>query len=290
MGDADTTPWLALSYLLLSVIAWALVLWGLLSAWILSPFRARRDVLYLLRNGARKEGVILDSQRKGLRANGHYEQSVTFSLRNFSGTEIKESMELIDIRPEERRFDAGKKITLRVDERLKTRPVMVMDDSTPHLRPGILIGFFLGWLAIAAAIVWYYQFSYGLESNGRGWRFLAFYHPLLLCPVILLVTHWGIGKIANIFTGIPGNSLELKYYGYRTDAKVVSVSQTGTYINEQPEVRFELNYTDHLGQTHNASVKKIVPLINLAMAQAQSLPIFYLKDKPGQVAFADDLD
>ncbi|QJB40572.1 hypothetical protein HF324_23140 [Chitinophaga oryzae] len=73
-------------------------------------------------------------------------------------------------------------------------------------------------------------------------------------------------------------------------AEVVSASQTGTYINEQPQVKFELRYKDEYGKTYNTELKKIVSLIDLGMTRQETVSVFYLKDKPSEVAFADDLD
>src|SRR5439155_17483096 len=126
-------------------------------------------------------------------------------------------------------------------------------------------------------------YSYMLENHGRGWRFMAFYHPLVLCPLILLVSRIGLGKLLKLFIGSPENVLQLKYYGLRTDAQIVSAEQTGTYINEQPQVRFELRYQDNLGKTHTASLKKIVPLLDLGMTKQEFVPVFYLKENPQQV-------
>lgn len=286
----DTGPWLALTYLLLSIIAWGLVIWNLFSSLVLTPFRQKKAIQYLLDNGVSVEGVILESEKKGQRSNGSRVQSITFSLRNFSGAEIREAMDFVDTRPEERRYEPGKKVMLRVDREMKRQPSITLEASRPTLRMGRIFLFILVPLALSAAVAWYYVFSYELQSNGSGWRFMVFYHPLMLCPLILLATRFGFGKLISLFTGNPEKQLVLKYHGRRTDAEVVSVAQTGTYINEQPQMRFELRYTDDHGQTHSTTLKRIVPLLEMNIAQSKTLPIFYLMDKPGEVALAQDVD
>lgn len=290
LDGTGTDPWLALFYLLLSMVAWALVLWSFFRSFIWAPVRAKRDVAYLLREGARKEAVIVQADQKGPMVDGFHTYVLTLSLRNFVGEEITEQVAVVDSRPEERRFEKGKRVTLRIDERLKTNPLLVLEDARASLRPGVLFLLALVWLAIAAAIVWYYVYSYGLQSGRTGWRFLVFYHPLVLCPLILLFTGFGIGRLLRALAGIPQNVQQLKYYGRQASASVLSASQTGTYINNQPQVRFELRYTDHLGQTHTASLKKVVPLINMGITQMPYLPVFYLEDQPGQVVLASDLE
>ncbi|AWO01106.1 hypothetical protein DLD77_05045 [Chitinophaga alhagiae] len=290
LDDTGSNPWLALFYLLLSVVAWALVLWSFFRGFILGPVKAKQDVAYLLREGARKEAVIVRSEQKGPLVRGFHTYTLTLAFRNFAGEEIKEQLAVVDSRPEERRFEEGERVTLRIDERLKTNPLLVLDDARAELRPGVLFLLMLAWLAIAAAVVWYYMYAYGVQHNGKGWRFLVFYHPLVLCPLILLFTRFGIGRLLGMLTGIPQNAQQLKYYGRRTSATVLSASQTGTYINNQPQVRFELQYTDRLGQSHTATLKKVVPLINMGITQMPRLPVFYLEEKPGQVALASDPD
>lgn len=283
---------MAMVCLLLSVILWGTVLWLLFRRLVLTPFRQKKILEHVLDKGARVEGQILENKIRGRRANGSVEQSILFSLRNFSGEEIVEAMDFVDIRPDERRFEVGKKVMLRIDEEMKRMPAVTLEESNPKLRPALISLYVLVCLAVAAAVAWYYVFSYQLQNNGSGWRFLVLYHPLVLCPAILLVSHLGFGKLFDLLlkTTSPENALELKYYGRRAEANVVSVAETGTYINEQPQIRFELKYNDYLGRTHAATLRRIVPLTQLNLTQAKTLSIFYLDGKPERVALAEDVD
>lgn len=71
---------------------------------------------------------------------------------------------------------------------------------------------------------------------------------------------------------------------------MISANQTGTYINEQPMIRFELEYTDAMQQVRRASLKKIVNLLDLSVTKQETVDIFYLKDQPERIAFASDLN
>ncbi|MNY72247.1 hypothetical protein D3C86_2107560 [compost metagenome] len=55
-------------------------------------------------------------------------------------------------------------------------------------------------------------------------------------------------------------------------------------------IRFELEYTDEQRQVHRKSLKKIVDLLDLASTKQERVDIFYLRDDPGRIAFASDLD
>lgn len=135
----------------------------------------------------------------------------------------------------------------------------------------------------------YFVLSYHYEHQGTGWRFLTFFHPLLICPICLLGLPWLLRDGMKKYF-ISGRSfVALKYRGYQTQARLLEVKQTGTYINEQPQVRFELEYEDLHGITHRTSYKKIVDLMEMEITRAKVLPIFYLADQPKHVAFASDL-
>ncbi|SKD09500.1 hypothetical protein SAMN05660461_5389 [Chitinophaga ginsengisegetis] len=289
-GDGGTAPWLALTWLAVSAILWIILIQGWFRKWIILPFIMRGNILRLLKEGVKKNARVLTSKELPAEGKDVVTREITCSLENFCGTGITEQLTVNDTKPELNRYDVGKTIQLLIDGKLKAVPHLTLDGVTVGIKAGRIIMMCLAWLLVVAAIVGYYVYSYMLENHGRGWRFMAFYHPLLLCPLILLVSRIGFGWLLKLFIGTPDNALQLKYYGLRTDAQIVSAEQTGTYINEQPQVRFELRYQDDLGKTHTASLKKIVPLLDLGMTRQESVPVFYLKENPQQVAFASDIE
>ncbi|SEW51480.1 hypothetical protein [Chitinophaga arvensicola] len=287
--DGGTAPWLALTYLALAAILWILLIQRWLRKWVLMPFLMRKNILRLLKEGILKDARVIQS--KELAATPEIiTKDLLVSLRNFSGTEITERLTVNDSKPALRRYETGKTFSLRIDQQLKTIPYLVPDGVEVDLKIGRMILLFLVWLVVTAAVVWYFGFSYELENSGRGWRFLKFYHPLVLCPLIILLSAGGLRLLLNMMIGSPEKDLQLKYYGIRTDAAIISASQTGTYINEQPQIKFELSFQDNSGKTHVTSLKKIVSLLDLDSTKQVSVPIFYLKDKPTQVIFASDLE
>lgn len=288
--NGGTRPWLALALLAVSAVLWLILIQGWFRRWIVLPFIMRGNILRLLKEGVRKDARIVSSKELPAAGKDVETREIVCSLQNFVGTEITEQLEVNDTKPELHRYEEGKTIQLLIDGKLKAVPHLTLDGVTVGMKAGRLIISLLAWLLTTVAIAGYYVYSYQLENYGRGWRFLAFYHPLVLCPFILLVGGISFGKLISLFIGAPANGLQLKYYGIRTDAQIVSAEQTGTYINEQPQVRFELRYQDNLGKTHTASLKKIVPLLDLNMTKQESIPVFYLKEDPKQVAFASDIE
>lgn len=137
-----------------------------------------------------------------------------------------------------------------------------------------------GWLLLIASVLGYYVFSYQLESNGTGWRFLRFWHPLLMIPawaVFFILVIKAALKMAGVNFAL---QKELQEKGVKTTAKVLRTEQTGVYLNRQPQVLFELEFTDQQGKTHHASHKKIIPFLNLYLAKQSELPITYLPADP----------
>ncbi|QJB34045.1 hypothetical protein HF329_23245 [Chitinophaga oryzae] len=290
-GLSDTNPYLAITWLALSVILWIILVQRWFRNWILLPFKMKRNMDYLLREGERREARVIESKDGKQFKHDMITKGMTVSLRNFVGTPITEKLELVDTKPGEMRFEKGRVIYLMIDKTLKLRPYLTVDTAQADIKAGRMLLTVLLWLLIVGAIAGYYYFSYHLENDGYGWRFMKFYHPLVLCPVILFATHFGLGALLKLFSGgDPDTLLRIKYYGIQTMAEVVSASQTGTYINEQPQVKFELRYKDEYGKTYNTELKKIVSLIDLGMTRQETVSVFYLKDKPSEVAFADDLD
>lgn len=286
-----TNPWLALGFLALSVVLWVIVLIDWCKKWVLATFIMRKNMLRLLKDGVIKDARVLSKKEIGTTGNGSIVTEVTCTLKNFVGTDITEQVALSDSKPELRRYDQGKTIQLRIDDKLKSMPYLTIDGVRIKIKTVRIILLCLAWLFVVAALLWYYGYSYVLENNGTGWRFLKFYHPLVLCPVILLFSRIGFGKLLSVFLGGSAESnLRLKYYGMRTEAQVLNAEQTGTYINEQPQVRFELQYQDDLGKNHVVSLKKIVLLMDLGEVKKAAIPVFYLKDKPEQVGFASDVE
>ncbi|MBS0027780.1 hypothetical protein ACTJJ0_03880 [Chitinophaga sp. 22321] len=289
--NEPSQPWMALGLLALAIILWTILLTGWFKKWVLMIFLMRRNIFRLLEEGTPKDARVLSMKALSTAPNGSVATEISCSLKNFAGADITEQLSVKDTKPELRRYDIGKTVRLKIDEKLKAIPYLTIDGVQVTIKPFRLIMICVLWLLVAAAVVYYGIFSYTLENNGTGWRFLKFYHPLVLCPLILIGSRIGLGWLLGLFTGgSPETNLHFKYYGLRTDAKVLSAEQTGTYINEQPQVRFELQYQDDLGKTHVVSLKKIVSLMDLGTVKQAPMPVFYLKDKPEQVAFASDVE
>lgn len=144
-----------------------------------------------------------------------------------------------------------------------------------------------GWALTAGLVSAYYVFSYQLQSNGTGWRFLTFWHPLLIIPLsglfYAVIFNQALKLQEKLLGAISPDNQELDEKGIETLATVVSARQTGLYLNNQPQVLFELEFKDAKGATHRVNHKRIVSLLNLAMASQGTLPVKYLPDNPQKI-------
>lgn len=253
------------------------------------PAAEKRQVDHLLRNGIVRDAEVVDCKEVAKPIEGSPQLDVTLRFNNLSGVPIRKTLRIVDRRPKSGRFNVGRQVRLRIDKTLTKRPVVTVDGSEFQTDQTRRFAAFLGWLLLAGAVAAYYVLSYRHEHQGTGWRFLALYHPLVICPLILLGIQWLFGGGLNRLFTNEQDVVQLKYKGYPAEARLLEAKQTGTYINEQPQVRFELEYEDLNGTTHRVNFNKIVSLLKPNIVQAETIPIFYLADQPQTVAFAADL-
>lgn len=288
---ATRNPWLALGLVVLSIIIWIILLTGYYNKWILRTLSIKRKIEHLKNTGIKREARILTSIDKSNPKVNYSTYELNLSFKNLVGTQIEEKITVNDKTPYERRFEAGKNVELVLDQNPNDYPYMVLSSFQVSVRGNVILLLHITLLVIAALIAGYYCFAYQTESEGMGWRFMVFYHPLLVCALILNLGNINLlGRLMSKFANQnPKNDFVIKYKGLPATARLLKASQTGTYINEQPVVEFVLEFTDHQNQRHGVSIKKIVDLLDLDSTRQKEVDIFYLKEDPKRVAFASDL-
>lgn len=287
-------PTRALIYLSIAIVGWAGALaygWRLLYKY---TFGLRNGIRQLTRTGQLVNAKILDVNIKKSTVKEFEHKEVKVSFDNFSNTRIQYTLILTDTKPYLKRYEKGKIMKLRIDRDLKHMPYVIPDDTEVKIKyPKVILLFGL-WAMALVGITGCFVYAYTVENQGYGWRFLTWQHPLMLSLIIgiglWLIYHFFIDKL--ILSKIAGmkapKARKLLFYGVQTTAMILQVNQTGTYINEQPEVKFDMTFVDKNDTKHQVSIKKIVSLIN-PPAQQGAKSIFYLPDSPTTVAFQDDL-
>ncbi|RWX00420.1 hypothetical protein [Flavobacterium cerinum] len=286
----DQSPWVALSLLGVSIIIWIILLMGYFKRWFLQIFISKKNIEHIKNKGVRREAKILSAVKTSSLNAKYNTYELELSFKNLADSEIIQKITVNDAKPHERRFEVDKKTGVLLDRDMKHKPYFIIATSDVSINILRTILILLTWLALLAGVIWYYIYSYKLESHGMGWRFIGFGHPLIVCALVLLFYKFISRLVFRKLLGDPDDMTLIKFKGIKTWAKVIRVSQTGTYINEQPMIRFDLEYTDNHKQLHRESLKKIVDLLNLDSTKQEQVGIFYLPDNPKQIAFASDLN
>lgn len=283
---ADANPTLAMGYLGLSVLLWLLVFSVSLRLIIKYTITAKKNIIRLNESGRRLSSKIIESK-----TNNNNTTSILLELNNLQNEKITHRLEFKDRQPEKRRFTLGNQIYLRVDETFKKNPYVVIEGTQSRINPLP----FLLWALFIVGVVYYGYYTYHLESAGYGWRFLQVWHPLVLCPALVFLLggfYYAVVTRSFLKSHIGGvGDLSLKFQGRKTMATINNVRQTGTYINEQPEVAFDITYNDDMRRTHHKVIKKIVSLLEVgSVSSHKQLPVFYNPKNPEIVQFEQDIN
>lgn len=286
----DKDPYFALGIVVLSIILWMALLLGYFQKWVIQVFITKNNLEKIKANGIHREAKILNAHKISKLNSKFPTYELELCFKNLSDTEIRHKTIVTDIKPHERRFEAEKKTGILLDRDMKHAPYFVIASTTASLNGRTFIMRLFGWLFFSALVTGYYFFAYRTESYGMGWRFMSFGHPLIVIPLVLLFYRILVRLIFTKLGGLNNDSVILKFKGIKTQARLVSVNQTGTYINEQPMMRFELEYTDTKNHLHKSSLKKIVGLLELEITRQEMIEIFYNPENPKQIAFASDIN
>lgn len=279
----------SLFYLGLSLLLWISVFSITFYLIYKHSFMAQKNIAYLLRNGKKVQAKIIESKTNTLQNKKFAHKKLILELENFNHDQILHSMEINDSRPQENRYEKGNWITLMIDENFRKMPYIILEG----MKTKVNYFLYFVWLFFLAGAISYYIYSYKTENFGYGWRFLGFEHPLIISPLVMFFICF---LFWLIFVKLMGknsfrnkSSLELKFKGQKTKARILSAEQTGTYINNQPQVKFEIEYIDFSGKTQHNSIKKIISLTEIGNLNQKEKEIFYSIDNPNNIAFADDL-
>lgn len=281
---------LALFFLASSFILWGIVLGFTLRPILKNGILAKRNFTYINQSGRRVQGFIQESKLLKTHQSGWVSREIIFEIINFSGQKIRHKMTINDTRPQESRFETGKVIYLKVDPDFKRNPYFFLEGSQSKVNPLLLVI----WFAFFSGVVAYYYYAYTTENGGLGWRFLELFHPLLLIPTCFIVFVGLIYFFIKVF--VMGNKtikeqLQLKFWGEKATAHIIEVKQTGNYLNNQPQVKYTLEFKDKKGKLIQVAKKEFVSLTDIGhVSSLKEKGIFYLPDNPEKFNFFDEIN
>jgi hypothetical protein len=293
-GDVDAPPaesaTTAFIYLGLGLVIWlALIIWYS-RFFIKRVFADKRRLEKIAKEGISITAKIIDKKQVGtLRDTTVLDLKLAFN--NLAGTAVEIPYQLNDGKPYENRFEVGKTIEMRasLDER---NSIFVPKTMQAIRNKGTIFLYSLILLVLLAGAIVYPAFSYQLESQGSGWRFLKFTHPWIMVPLIncgVGAFIWCIACFIAKASGNPAQPLRMVLYGIKTTGTILNYSQTGTYINEQPQVQFEIEYIDQQGYRQATLCKKIISLLDVHKISTGPKEIMYLPAEPQNIMFYEDL-
>lgn len=127
-----------------------------------------------------------------------------------------------------------------------------------------------------------------LGDNAFVWTSIIF---IVFISIIFILIRYVVNKkIRTAFGDVTGNKSPIKN-GVPTIGILKSYSQTGVFVNEQPQLRLVMDVIDESGNTFNGKMKKIFPLTELHQLQVgMPLSVMYNPAKPEKVAMNPNPD
>lgn len=280
-----TNPIFATVLLFLGFILW-MVQTYLISKFATQPKKLARNHQRVQETGKPVQAEILGYENEGV-VEGYPSKNLLASFSNLAGNQVKTYISVLDTKEHEKRFEPGKKIDLKLNQS-GFEPAFTLGTAKydSEVRPWAW-----GWVIFNILyMVGFFLISYYFQSDGYGWRFLNPFTPWIWAPISGIIILRIIMKLFGSQDVIEGfhelgsfesdeNFGELLLYGKTSQGEIVNFSQTGTFINEQPQVRFNIQFFNELGDLVNKSFKKIVPLTELHQLKKGKVEVLYLPRK-----------
>lgn len=285
--DGRTPPGWAHTLLAVSVGLWLGLLYAYVDTLVLAGLRSVRRMHDILTRGEPRSALIEEVVSLPGSVDGFPQLRLRLAFDNLSGTPITDELVLVDSKPLQRRYEVGRTLPARLSRSPGPYPNMSLEGGTPEINRSTLWWRAVTGVFLVAVVASAYGMAWQLQNDGLGWTFLSLGHPLLICPLVLWVFVVGIRLLMRrLQADAAGNAL--KYRGVRTVAIIDDVRQTGAFFNEQPQVEFQLRFTDVAGQPQRAVIRRYVPLIDLATIPRDTLQILYDPASPQRVQVDQD--
>ncbi|MDQ0067478.1 hypothetical protein [Chryseobacterium lathyri] len=277
---------LAVSYVYLgfSLLIWLYVLVFLINNLLIKTFKEKNTISHIVQNGLPREAEITDYKlvkyNPGTNINLIH---IVLSFRNLSNTLIRHEMMFYDTKPLEKRFDVGKTVKLLLNPDISKEPYFILSGAQTKFKVKNMILRIVIVVFMIAYVIGLYSYFYLRESFDFGWRFLTFMHPIIFSGVMFLLT-------LLVYKLIVGKLIKNKkeeqilFAGRSALAQIISVTQTGLTVNDQPQIMFQVSFKDTKGAEHITTYKKIVRLLDLSSVPKQgTVEILYNENDPKKI-------
>ncbi len=284
VGTWKWGAWASTGSLLVGIVAWTIFIREQYKEYFKSPENIWKKAVLLQRNGKHVDAEVTKVVSRKRTESGNYLTEIEISFPNLVGTMITTSMEFEDTKPEQKRYEVGKKFALKLNTQkpVDGLPWINAEGEIHQNKPISRWLFAFSFVYAIATFIGHYT----LFSDGQGWRFITLLHPWVATPFIGLGMMGATSRIEKKLKGRNSSSgnynleFELLLYGVETQGKITKSSQTGTYINEQPEMVYTVSFTDRKGETHFIDQKEVVLLNEMKNYQPGDVRVLYLPSDP----------
>lgn len=285
IGSFETHPWMSILALILGIILWVTFIWMIYNQQFKNPNTRLDEAKWLQRNGKLVEAKITRIISKKQIKENYNVLDLEVEFPNLVGTIIKTTINIHDTKPYLNRFDEGNKINLRLNTKEQPQLPWIMAEG--EIGSNNVSRKWLFPFSIVYAIATF-LFHYQLNSHENAWQWLSLFHPWVWTPAFGMFLFYLIAKLANmILGGSDSKTNELVLNGMEAIGQITKAEQTGKFINEQPQMRISISYTDKNGKKHFTEIKQVVLLTDLHNFKEGDKKLLYLPDEPERVMFLD---
>lgn len=265
----------------LAIAGWLLIFAFYGRFYVKSVFTDKQEILKAAEEGSTVIAKITSKVQEGMMRNIAVLQ-LRLAFTNFSGTPVELNYQLMDSHPEEKRYEKGNILELSVDLKKKGGQIVPKDIKVTRNLTMVYLYTFILLVLIGTAV--YFPLT-------DDWRNFVLPHPWTLIPLINVGMAIFIGLLLKwiLNTDNAKGSVRMIVYGLKVTGNIVSYQQTGAFINEQPQVEFNVEFTDKEGRQHSMVTKKIVSLLDIHKLATGPVEIMYLPEDPGKIVFSEDL-
>ncbi|MDR6369161.1 hypothetical protein J2795_000601 [Chryseobacterium bernardetii] len=271
-------------YLGFSLLIWGYVMIFFINKLFVKTFKEKNTIQSIVRNGVPREAKIIDYKLLKYIPETHMNViQIVLSFPNLSNTLIEHEMMFHDSKPQEKRFDVGNKVKVLLNPKVSQEPYFILSDQKVGFNTSGMILRSVFLILLMAYVIGLYSYFYWRESFDFGWRFMTFMHPIIFSGVMTIIY---VLVFQLIFSKYFKNKKEerILFSGRNAEAHIISVSQTGLTVNDQPQIMFQVSFKDFRGTEHIAVYKKIVSLLKLSSLPKQgTIEIMYDENDPKKI-------
>lgn len=277
------TPQFPILVLSLTLLLWIIYLVSLIRTFVIRPQKYYQETLALQQIEETIPAQII-SKRVIREMNGEESLQLLLRFKNYSQSDIELTYFIIDSNTSLNRFEEGKTLNIKLNSSDDGLPLVIADGKMSSTHSPLLAWIFI--LFNVAYII--FSFLYWKNRVNYGFEFMSFSHPYFvnaLTAVFLLFV-----LLKSVFTsGQKTVNNKLISYGRKVEAALLSAEQTGFYLNNQPQLRIELEFEDGNNNLIKVNKKQIVPLTILHRFDDSSIEILYDPQDPENLMFTSEL-